>query len=97
MTTLEKAIENLCHAISACNELSWFPGQREPYLLEAAKEVIAAYKSMEQPKNEGTLNFAQIQTEIYKLKQKWAESSEAADLHPANLRMEALELSDVGE
>jgi hypothetical protein len=42
MTEVEKAIENLSHAISACNGLDWKPGDREPYLLEAAREVVRA-------------------------------------------------------
>jgi hypothetical protein len=41
---MNKAIENLAHAVSCCEELLWKKGEQEPYLLEAAREAVKAFR-----------------------------------------------------
>jgi hypothetical protein len=44
---MSKALENLAHAVSCCEELLWKKGEQEPYLLEAAREVVEGVMSHE--------------------------------------------------
>lgn len=44
MTPFEKAMENLSHAVTTTNKLGpWKRGEPEPYLLQAAKELLAMF------------------------------------------------------
>ena len=44
MTNFERAMENLSHAVSTTNKLdAWKRGEPEPYLLHAAKELLAMF------------------------------------------------------